>query len=147
MVINPIMVDNFASLFNCTMCSGSQTKWRLPPQSVSEEWYLTINVCDRAHHSPVCGFLVLWLQIAIEYSWLSLSQPRLSRITAYLKVKIWSLPKHENLTTGNKYYGKEEKLLLKSNFSSFPQYFQCISNFKSPITYIFRKSLLTNVCQ
>ena len=30
----------------------------------------------------------------------SLSRPRLSRMTAYLEVKIWSLPKHENLTTG-----------------------------------------------
>ena len=47
---------------------------------------------------------------------------------AYLEVKIWSLPKHENLTTGIKYYGKEEKLLLRSNFSSFSQYFQYISN-------------------
>ena len=36
----------------------------------------------------------------ITYSWLSLSQPRLSRITAYLEVKLWSLPKHENPTTG-----------------------------------------------
>ena len=52
-------------------------------------------------------------------------------------MKIWSLPKHENLTTGKKYCGKEEKLLLRSNFSSFPQYFQYISNFKSPITHIY----------
>ena len=43
------------------------------------------------------------------YSWLSLSRPRLSRITAYLEVEIWSLTKHENLTTGKKYCGKEEK--------------------------------------
>ena len=33
----------------------------------------------------------------MQYSWLSLSRTRLSRITAYLEVKIWSLPKHENL--------------------------------------------------
>ena len=52
-------------------------------------------------------------------------------------MEIWSLSKHENLTTGKKYCGKEEKLLLRSNFSSFPQYFQYISNFKSPITHIF----------
>ena len=58
---------------------------------------------------------------------------------AYLEVKIWSLPKHENLTTRKKYCGKEEKLLLRSNFSSFPQYFQYISNFKSPIRHIFLK--------
>ena len=74
-----------------------------------------------------------------KYSWLSLSRPRLSRITAYLEVKIWSLPIHENLTTDGKYCRKEEKLLLWSNFSSFPQYFQYISNFKSPITYQFVK--------
>ena len=43
------------------------------------------------------------------YRWLSLSQPRLSRINAYLEVKIWSLPKQEYLTTGKKYCGKEEK--------------------------------------
>ena len=73
------------------------------------------------------------------YSWLSLSRTRLSRITAYLEVKIWSLPKHEDLTTGKKYCGKEEKLLLRSNFSSFPQYFQYISNFRSQITHIFVK--------
>ena len=54
-------------------------------------------------------------------------------------MKIWPLPRHENLTTGKKYCGKEEKLLLRSNFSSFPQYFRYISNFKSPITYVFVK--------
>ena len=67
------------------------------------------------------------------YSWLSLSRPRLSRITAYLEVKIWSLPIHENLTTGGKYCRKEEKLLLRSNFSSFPQYFQYISSLTSKV--------------
>ena len=76
-----------------------------------------------------------------KYSWLSLSRPRLSRITAYLEVKIWSLPKHENLTTCKKYCGKEEKLLLRSNFSSFSQYFQYISNFKSPITHTVKPVL------
>ena len=74
----------------------------------------------------------------MDYSWLSLSRPRLSRITANLEVKIWSLPKHETLTC-KKYCGKEETLLLRSNFSSFPQYFQYISNFMSPITHIFVK--------
>ena len=41
-----------------------------------------------------------------KYSRLSLSRPRLSRITAYLEVKILFLLKHENLTTGKKYCGK-----------------------------------------
>ena len=48
----------------------------------------------------------------------SLSRPCLSRITAYLEVKVWSLPKYENLTTCKKYCGKEEKLLLRSNLIS-----------------------------
>ena len=54
------------------------------------------------------------------------------------------MPIHENLTTDGKYCRKEEKLLLRSNFSSFPQYFQYISNFKSPITYQFVKCGLSN---
>ena len=79
------------------------------------------------------------------YNWLSLSRHRLYRITAYLEVKILSLLKHENLTRGEKKYcGKEENLLLRSNFSSFLQYFQYISNFKSPITYIFVKCGCSN---
>ena len=49
--------------------------------------------------------------------------------------EIWSLFKHGNLTTGTKYFGKEEELLQRSNFSSFPQYFQNISNFRRHITY------------
>ena len=73
------------------------------------------------------------------YSWLSSSRTRLSRITAYLEVKIWSLPKHENLRTSKKYCGKEE-----SNFSSFPQYFRYISNVKCPITYKFVKCGCSN---
>ena len=48
----------------------------------------------------------------------SLSRSGLSRITAYLKAKILSLPKHENLTIGEKYCGKEEKLLLFSTIFS-----------------------------
>ena len=54
-------------------------------------------------------------------------------------MKILSLPKHVNLTSGRNIVEKEEKLLLNSNLSSFPQYFQYISNFKSPVTYIFVK--------
>ena len=60
-------------------------------------------------------------------------------------MKIWSPPEYENLTTGKKYFGKEEKLLLRCNFSSFPQYFQYISNFKSPITHILVKCSCSNI--
>ena len=42
-----------------------------------------------------------------------------------------------NLTTANKILLKKEKLLLRSNFSSFPKYFQYISNYTSQITYSF----------
>ena len=57
-------------------------------------------------------------------------------------VKILSLPKHENQV--KKYCGKEEKLILRSIFSSFPQYVRYISNVKSPITYIFVKCGCSN---
>ena len=76
-----------------------------------------------------------------KYSWLSLSRTRLSRITAYLEVEIWSLPKHETLTTGKNILWKKAK---RSNFSSFPQYFQYISNRKSPVTHIFVKCGCSN---
>ena len=78
---------------------------------------------------------------AFEYSQNAQIEIQLTRYLdlAYLEVKIWSLPIHENLKTDGKYCRKEEKLLLRSNFSSFPQYFQYISNFKSPITYQFVK--------
>ena len=67
--------------------------------------------------------MCLWRHIwcFYHYSWLSLSRPRLSRITACLDVKIWSLLKHENLTTGKRnIVEKREQFLL------FPQYFQYI---------------------
>ena len=85
-----------------------------------------------------------WTEHFVIYSWLSLSRTRLSRITAYLEVKILSLPKHENLTTSKKYCGEEEKLLLRSNFSSFPQYFRYVSNVKSPNIYKFVKCGCSN---
>ena len=74
----------------------------------------------------ICQWLG-WINYNIIYCWLSLSRPGLSRITAYLEVKIWSLTKRKNLTTGEKYCGKEEKLHLRSNFSSIQQYISNIS--------------------
>ena len=49
--------------------------------------------------SPILKLKLHYLS-KTNYSSLSLSRTRLSRITAYLDVKIWSLPKHEHLTTG-----------------------------------------------
>ena len=63
-----------------------------------------------------------------SYTRLSLARLCLSRITAYLEVKIWSLFSHEHITIGT-------KILWKRGESSFPQYFQYISNFRSQITY------------
>ena len=89
-------------------------------------------------HKPQTGGR--WARPQIRwYSRLSLSRSRLSRITAYLEVKIWSLVltqrssnRQQNIVEKrrncSKYCGKEEKLLLRSNFSSFPQYFQYIFN-------------------
>ena len=93
----------------------------------------------RRENMSECTLSNVTAQMWQGYSWLSLSRPRVSRITAYLEVKIWSQLKNENLITGNKILWKRGELLLRSNFSSFPQYFQYISNFKSPITYTFVK--------
>ena len=97
--------------------------------------FSTLRLCRYYKRLPLQYFIKCY---GIN-SWLSLSRLRLSRITAYLEVKIWSLPKHENITTGKKILWKRGEIAQRSNFSSFPQYFQNISNFKSPITYIFVK--------
>ena len=60
-----------------------------------------------------------------NYSRLSLSRTRLSGITAYIEVKIWSLFYYRDLPTGNKILWKRGE---RSNFSSFPQFFQYLSN-------------------
>ena len=52
-------------------------------------------------------------------------------MTTYLEVKIWSLPKHENLTTGKKYCGKEERAISRLFHNIFN-----ISNFKNLIIYL-----------
>ena len=49
---------------------------------------------------PVLSYVTLYTQ----------SRLRLSPITAYLEVKIWSQLKHENLTTGNKILWKRREL-------------------------------------
>ena len=97
----------------------------------------------RKFYGPPSKVTVKALTASCKYSWHSLSRPRLSRITAYLEVKFLSLLKHENLTTGKKILWKKGEI-APSNFSSFPQYFQYISNFKNPITYIFVKCCCSN---
>ena len=53
----------------------------------------------------------------------SLSLLCLSRITAYLKVKIWSLFKHENLTTGNSILWKRGEIASNQQFLFFSTVF------------------------
>ena len=61
-----------------------------------------------------CFVIVAFSGYLYIYSWLPLSRPRLSRITTYLEVKLWSLPKYENLTTGKKIFWKRGEIVLKS---------------------------------
>ena len=54
MVVNKIMVDNFACLFYCTLMSRAQTKWWPFSQPVSEVWLFNIVV-----HVYVVGSIVV----------------------------------------------------------------------------------------
>ena len=60
------------------------------------------------------------------YSRPSLSRLRLSRITAYLEEKIWSLFKHRNLTSGNKILWIRGEIAPQEQFLPFPTNFQYI---------------------
>ena len=91
------------------------------------------RLCIYAVKLPVLG-LSLALSLYV-YSQPSLSRPHLSRITAYIEVKFWSLFLLGNLRTGNKILWKRGEI----NFSSFPHYIIYISNFRSQITYSFVK--------
>ena len=66
MVINHIWLINWLPSLIARRRVGPQTKRRLLPQSVTDGWRLTINVCSRTHCGPVCDFLVFRLQIVIE---------------------------------------------------------------------------------
>ena len=58
-----------------------------------------------------------------KYSRLSLSRLRLSRITAYLEEKTWSLFKHRNLTSGNKILWIRGEIAPEEQFLPFPTIF------------------------
>ena len=62
MVVNYIMGNSFASLFNCTTVARSSHKMMA---SVLDDRRLTMNACGRARCGPVFAFLVFWLQVAI----------------------------------------------------------------------------------
>ena len=74
------------------------------------------------------------------YSWLSLSRLRLSRKTAYLEQKIWSLFKQGNLTSGDKILWIRGEIAPEEQFLPFPTIFSTyISNLRSQITCSFVK--------
>ena len=77
----------------------------------------------------------------LNYSWLSLSRSRLSRRTAYHEVKIWSLPKDENLTTGNKILWKRGEIAPLEQFILFSTIFSIYLEFQES-NYIY---ILLNV--
>ena len=65
----------------------------------------------------------------VIYSQLSLSRLRLSRTTAYLEEKIWSLFKYRNLKSGNKILWIRGEIAPQEQFLPFPTIFSIyISN-------------------
>ena len=81
------------------------------------------NKCCRCNKNSL--YFIFYDSFALEqgYSWLSLSRTRLSRIAAYLEVKIGSLLKHEHLTTGNKISWKRGEIAPKEQFLLFSTIF------------------------
>ena len=76
----------------------------------------------------------------VTYSRTLLSRTRLFRSTANPEVKIWSLLKHETMTTGNKIMWKRGEIAPKEQFLLFSTLLYIyISNFRGHIPYIFVK--------
>ena len=97
-------------------CVGLQTKWRLPSQSVSDDRCLAISVCGRVHRGHICGFLVFWLQIAIEpfalfhhtgfdYSITSMARTRMARLPWIIRTLFFGTYKILQIAQENKYLG------------------------------------------
>ena len=66
-------------------------------------------------------------QSTVDPRYLDLAYLELPLISKWNSGPCFNMAIQEQVT---KYCGKEEKLLLRSNFSSFPQYFQYISTFR-----------------
>ena len=80
------------------------------------------------------------IQSIIIYSTSLISNNHLTRVTACLEVKIWSLFLHGNLTTGNKILWKRGEIAPKEQVFLFSTvFFQYISNFGKQITCSFVK--------
>ena len=62
-VVDPVVVDSFDSVFECTTMGRASGWWRPLPRSVSQGWHLAFAVCDWAHRGPAYNFLLVWYQI------------------------------------------------------------------------------------
>ena len=82
-------------------------------KSFKKVFIFQINCVERVFSERLkCGILNtdLLLNVIGKYSQLSLSRLRLSRITAYLEEKIWSLFYHRNLKSGYKILWKRGEI-------------------------------------
>ena len=94
-----------------------------PFQWVAIRYFLMQNAKRWQKRIPKINYLIWSYAFCIIYSRLSLSRLHISRITAYLEVKIWPLFKHNNLTKG-KISWKRGEIASKEQFLIFfPQYF------------------------
>ena len=73
------------------------------------------------------------IQLTLVITTSLISNNRLSRS------EIWSLPKHEHLTTGKKILWKRGEIAPKEQFLLFSTIFSIYLLTSSPITYIFVK--------
>ena len=118
------------------LCSASHKKDTGKHNRPKSDYALSYQglACLLNRYSKFCKMIknkcrhLMSLQIQLT---LVISNPLISN-NRLSQVKILSLPKHknrttskhENRTTSKTYCEKEEKLLLRSNFSSFPQCFR-----------------------
>ena len=98
-------------------------QWICPKSRMDES---TSEIRDEKVDNFIQSTLIISISLNSNY--------RLTRIENLVPVFSMAI-----LQQVKKYCGKEEKLLLRSNFSSFPQYFQNISDFRNQITYSFVK--------
>ena len=103
-------------------------KWALPSLNLDVSMMqIGLSVLNQKQNCNQCWYSYepshLDRHCLHKHSWLSLFRPRLSRITAYLEVKIWSLPKHENLQQVKKILWKRGEIAPKEQFLLFSTIF------------------------
>ena len=118
----------------CTLYSTVELHWFEPWWLVYPAWLELVLGSLWSHKWDICGQLSAFVFLCC-YSRLALSRLRLSRITAYLEEKIWSLFLHRNLKSGNKILWIRGKNAPQEQFLPFSTIFSTyISNLRSQIT-------------